>query len=74
MNALEQYKYIKKMTTKEDIKAQMHWEREQGREEERHKIVNNMSAHGLSEDEIAKCIGVSLEEVRRLLNHESELK
>lgn len=70
------------MTTKEDIKAQMHWEREQGREEgreegregERHKIVSNMNAHGLSEGEIAKCIGVSLEEVRRLLNHESELK
>ncbi|MGM9762922.1 MAG: hypothetical protein ACI3ZQ_02745, partial [Candidatus Cryptobacteroides sp.] len=76
--------YIRAMTTKEDIKAQISWGIEQGLEQglekgiaqgieqgagqERLKIVKNMKVRGFSDEEIADCVGITSDDVRKLLD------
>lgn len=78
MNALEQYRYIRAMTTKEDIKAQISWGieqgieqgmkkgREEGREERNIEIAREMKANGIPDEMICKCTSLSMDVVEGL--------
>lgn len=79
MSASEQYKYIKKMTTKEDIKAQMHYSfdkgREEGREELMQLMIMNLYKSGMSAKEIAeRCVLPETKVETIIVNSSGEVK
>lgn len=70
MGAVEQYKYIRLMTTKVDIKAQMDYKYEQGMEKgamcKAIETARNFKANGVDAGLIAKCTGLTVRQVEEL--------
>ncbi len=74
MGAVEQYKYIRTMTTKADIKAQMDYKYEQGMEkgmekgkmDEKIGIAKNLISLGIADEVIAKSTGLTVEQIEEM--------
>ncbi len=74
MGAVEQYKYIRNMTTKADIKAQMDYKYEQGLEkgvekgkmDEKNGIAKNLISLGIADEVIAKSTGLMVEQIEEM--------
>ena len=70
MGAVEQYKYIRNMTTKADSKAQMDYKYEQGLEkgkmDEKNGIAKNLISLGIADEVIAKSTGLTVEQIEEM--------
>ena len=70
MGAVEQYKYIRLMTTRVDIKAQMDYKYEQGMENgamcKAIETARNLKVNGVDAGLIAKCTGLTVRQVEEL--------
>ena len=66
MGAVEQYKYIRLMTTKRDIRAQMDYKYEQGMEKKAIEAARVLLDEGIDDSVIIKCTGLTVEQVEKL--------
>ena len=66
MNEATQMNYVRKMMAERDRAGQLGYAHHQGREEEKKAIARAFKAEGVSVDIIAKCTGLTLEQISTL--------
>ena len=66
MNETTQMNYVRKMMAERDRAGQLGYAHHQGREEEKEAIARALKAEGVSVDTIAKCTGLTSEQIAML--------